>query len=69
VLRVEEVAGANPRLTADEFVRMKKALKESGLDLVESDAESRLAKFRARPTNPFLAAWRVPPGGTSQVDQ
>jgi hypothetical protein len=53
VLKVKEIIGANPRLTSGEFVRMKKALKESGLEMVEPDAESRLAKFRAT-YEPFL---------------
>jgi len=53
VLRVEEIVGANPRLTSSEFIRMKKALKESGVEMVERDAEARLAKFRAT-YEPFL---------------
>jgi hypothetical protein len=53
VLRVEEVATANSRLTANEFARMKKALKESGLEIVEPDAAVQLAKFRAT-YEPFL---------------
>jgi hypothetical protein len=53
VLRVKEIVGASPRLTSSEFIRMKKALKQSGLEMVEPDAESRLAKFRAT-YEPFL---------------
>jgi hypothetical protein len=53
VLRVEEAAAANSRLTASEFARMRKALKESGLEIVEPDAEVQLAKFRAT-YEPFL---------------
>jgi len=53
VLRVEELTAANSRLTSKEFARMKKALKESGLEIVEPDAEVQLAKFRAT-YEPFL---------------
>lgn len=53
VLRVEEKAAAKSRLTSNEFARMKKALKESALEIVEPDAEAQLAKFRAT-YEPFL---------------
>ena len=53
VLRVKEVVGANPRLTSSEFIRMKKALKASGLEIVEADAEAQLAEFRTT-YEPFL---------------
>ena len=45
VLRVEEAASS--RLSSNDFLYLKVALEESGLELVESDAETRLACFRA----------------------
>ena len=41
-----------PALDLKRFIRMKKTLKESGLEMVEPDAELQLAKFRA-PYEPF----------------
>ena len=45
VLRVEQ--SASSRLSSNDFLYVKVALEESGLKLVESDAETRLACFRA----------------------
>ena len=45
VLRVEQ--SASSRLSSSDFLYVKVALEESGLKLVESDAETRLACFRA----------------------
>ena len=53
VLRVEEVTAGKPRLSSKEFARMRKLLKESGLEVVEPDAEMQLARFRAT-YEPFL---------------
>jgi hypothetical protein len=55
VLRVNDVAVGAPRLTSDEFARMRKTLSESGLEIVEPDAELQLAKFRAT-YEPFLSS-------------
>jgi hypothetical protein len=46
--RVLRVKGANSsRLSSNDFLYLEVALKESGIELVESDAETRLANFRA----------------------
>lgn len=53
VLKVKEVVATNSRLTSSGFARVKKSLKESGLEMVAADAELRLVKFRAT-YEPFL---------------
>src|SRR5260370_33431609 len=53
VLRVEEIVGANPRLTSSEFIRMKKAREECGAGMVGPAAEERLVQVRAA-QGPFL---------------
>jgi Ion channel len=55
VLGVKEVAVGDSRLTAIEFGRMRETLKESGLEIVEADAELQLARFRAT-YEPFLGS-------------
>lgn len=47
VLGISQVAIGKTRLHSEEFQRVKASLEESGLRLVEPDAELMLAKFRA----------------------
>lgn len=53
VLGISQVAIGKTRLPSEEFQRVKASLEESGLRLVEPDAELMLAKFRAT-YEPFL---------------
>jgi hypothetical protein len=55
VLRVKELTTGYSRLNSQDYERIRRALKESGMEFLESDAESRLGRFRAT-YEPLLAA-------------
>ncbi len=55
VLSITEFEQPKPKLTSSQFIRMRETLKESGLNLIEADAELQLAKYRAT-YEPFLAS-------------